>query len=61
MPHTDHYQAHEYHGSIIAKDVDKDLQNGLANRRRNRIGEILNAKEEGKQNEESEERGEAHG
>jgi hypothetical protein len=51
MPDANHDQTHDNHGSIVSEDIDENLQNWLTDRTRDRVVEILDAEEEGKQNE----------
>ena len=60
MPHTKHDQGHQCLGTWNPKHVDQDLQDGLAEGRGDRVGEILDGEEIGQDEKEAEDGGAAH-
>lgn len=58
MPHADDDQAHQHHGTVVAKDVDEDLQHGLPVGAGDGPVEVLDAEEEAEEHEEAEQRAE---
>src|SRR6266566_2778230 len=54
-PRLTHNHAEQHKGAVLAKDVDEDLQNGLAVRGLHSRVQALDGKQEGHQNEKAEE------
>ena len=61
MPDADDDERHEGDGALVAEDVDEDLSHGLAYVAGDGFVEILDAEEEGDEEEEAEEGGYADG
>lgn len=56
MPDTDDHQSEQHYRTILAKDVDQDLEDWLADSAVDRAVEVLDGEEQAEQQEETEDR-----